>query len=258
MVCSREKSEAEEAQKGSYDKGKDLSKILFYDIEWKPATAYVWKAWDENISPAQLIDNGGLLCFSAIWSDTGEVIFSSEWQDGHEEMVGKLHQLFSEADALVTYNGDRYDIPKAKGEFLLAGLTPPPPLTSIDLYKAVKKMGFFMNKLAFIGPLLEIGKKVSNEGFPLWSAVMNGDVKAQKRMEKYCIQDSKLLVKLYKKLKPYIVNHPHFGETKAECGACGSHHVQSRGYYRTKHFKTQRIQCQSCGSWSTGKRTKIT
>src|SRR3546814_5581125 len=79
-------------------------------------------------------------------------------------MVVALHKLLSEADAVVTYNGDRYDIPKAMGEFVLEGLMPPPPPTSIDLMKAVKKLGFVMNRLAFIGPLLKVGQKVKHEG----------------------------------------------------------------------------------------------
>lgn len=232
-------------------------KILFYDIEWKPAKAYVWKMWDENVSPDQLIDAGGLLCFSAMWEGSNEVIFASEWEDGHEEMVLKLYNLFQEADAVVTYNGDKYDIKKSMGEFLLLGLAPPPPPTSIDLLKTVKKMGFVMNRLAFIGPFLNIGKKIKHEGFALWAAVMDGDVKAQARMKKYCIQDTKLLIALYKRILPYIHNHPHLGKDKHECGACGSNKVQSRGYRRTKHFKIQRLQCQSCGSWSTGTRTKV-
>src|SRR3546814_9474335 len=78
-------------------------------------------------------------------------------------MVVALHKLLSEADAVVTYNGDRYDIPKAMGEFVLEGLMPPPPPTSIDLMKAVKKLGFVMNRLAFIGPLLKVGQKRSEE-----------------------------------------------------------------------------------------------
>jgi len=234
-----------------------LSKILYFDIEWKPAKAYVWRAWDENVSPDQVIHPGGLLCFSGIWSDTKEVVFYSEWEHGHDEMVKALHGLLEEADAVVTFNGDKYDLPKAYGEFLLAGLSPPPPPTSIDLLKSVKKMGFYMNRLAFIGPFLKVGKKVKHEGFSLWTAVMDGDPRAQARMKKYCIQDSKLLVTLYKKIKPYIRNHPHLGKTKHECGACNSNHVQSRGTRRTKYFLIQRIQCQDCGSWSDGTRKKI-
>lgn len=232
-------------------------KILYFDVEWKPAKAYVWRMWDENVGPDQLIDAGGLLCFSAMWEGSKEVIFRSDWGDGHEQMVRDLHKLFEEADAIVTYNGDRYDIPKAMGEFLLLGLAPPPPPTSIDLLKAVKKMGYVMNRLAFIGPFLDVGKKVKHEGFALWTAVMDGDVKAQKRMEKYCVQDTKLLISLYKKIKPYIKNHPHLGKDKHECGACGSNHVQSRGYRRTKYFRIQRTQCQKCGSWSDGARQKV-
>jgi hypothetical protein len=195
-----------------------MTRILYFDVEWKPAQAYVWRAYDENVGPDQIIHPGGLLCFSAIWEDEKQPIFSSEWEDGHEGMVKKLHDLFSEADALITYNGDRYDIPKARGEFLLAGLPAPPPVTSIDLLKAVKKMGFYMNRLAFIGPYLGVGAKIKHEGFPLWVAVLNGDQKAQNRMKKYCMQDSKLLVKLYKKIKPFLLNHPHFGN-RGECGA---------------------------------------
>lgn len=233
------------------------AKILYFDIEWKPAKAFVWRAYDENVGPDQIIDAGGLLCFSALWEGSNEVIFSSEWEDGHEEMVKKLHTLLSEADVVITYNGDRYDIKKAMGEFLLAGLKPPAPPTSIDLVKVVKKMGFFMNRLAFIGPYLQIGAKIKHEGFPLWTAVMDGDVRAQNRMKKYCIQDSKLLVKLYKKVRPFIYNHPHLGKEKRECGACGSNHVQKRGYRRTKAFRIENLQCQKCGAWQSGKREKI-
>lgn len=232
-------------------------KILFFDVEWEPATAYVWRMWDENITPSQLIDEGGLLCFCAKWSHEKEYQFYSKWADGRQAMAEKLLELFTEADAVVTYNGDRYDIRKAKGEILLAGLSPPPPVTSIDLLKTVKQMGFVMNRLAYIGPLLGVGKKIKHEGFDLWRSVCEGDEKAQKKMSKYCIQDVRLLVKLYERLKAHIKNHPHMGATKKECGACGSNHVQSRGYRRTKHYRIQRVQCQSCGSWSEGVREKV-
>ena len=233
-------------------------KILVIDIEWEPATAYVWKMWDENISPDQLIDNGGMLCFCAHWYGTKEFFFYSKWHDGREGMAQAALSLLTEADGVVTYNGDKYDIPKLTGEILLAGLNPPPVVTSIDLLKTVKKMGFVMNRLAYIGPLLKAGAKVKHEGFNLWKDVMAGDPKAQRRMTKYCKQDVKLTARLYARLLPFIRNHPFFGKEKHECGACGSSHVQSRGYRRTKYFKIQRLQCQNCGSWQDGKREKVT
>lgn len=227
------------------------------DIEWKPALAYVWRMYDENISPDQLVDEGGLLCFCAHWHGSKEYQFYSEWDDGHQGMAKAALALLNEADAVVTYNGDKYDLPKLRGSIILAGLQPPAPPTSIDLIKAVKRFGFVMNRLAYIGPLLQVGSKMKHEGFRLWRLVLEGDVKAQNRMKKYCIQDVKVLVNLYNRIRPFIDNHPHMGDDKGACGACGSDHVQMRGYRRTKFFKVRRMQCQDCGAWSTGARQKI-
>ena len=233
-------------------------KILILDIETRPATAYVWRMYDENVTPEQLIDEGGTICFCAHWYGTKEYMFYSDWEHGHNAMIKAAHRLISQADAVVTYNGDRFDLPKLQGEFLRAGLTPPPPPTSIDVYKTIRKLGLVMNKLAYVGPLLDIGAKVKHEGFGLWKSVMAGDEAAERRMKKYCIQDVKMLMRLYKKVKPYIKNHPHMGEQGAGvCGACGSKHVQSRGFRRTKYFRIQRIQCQACGAWQDGQRQKL-
>jgi hypothetical protein len=234
-----------------------MSKLLVIDIEWSPATAYVWKMWDENISPAQLIDAGGLLCFCAHWVGKKDYIFMSEWTDGKHNMAAALRELLNEADGVITYNGNRYDLPKIRGHLMLEGLSPFAPPTSIDLIKTVKSLGFVMNRLAYIAPLLGVGEKMKHEGFQLWRSVLEGDEKAQKRMKKYCIQDVKVTARLYQHILPFIHDHPHLGDNKGECGACGSSHIQMRGFRRSKFFKIQRLQCQDCGAWSTGKRIKV-
>lgn len=222
-----------------------MSKILVLDIEWAPTVAYVWQPWKENIHPEKIIKHGGLLCVGCKWIGEKQVDVYSEWEHGHFEMVKRTHAKLEEADAVVTYNGDRYDLRKLQGEFLLAGLKPPPPPTSIDLLKSVKKLGLFMNRLAFVAPFLGLGDKTEHEGFALWRKVDDGDKKAQKKMHKYCAQDVKLTEKLYEKIKPYIHNHPHLSDTNPECcGTCGSSSVQKRGYRRTKFFRIQRLQCQ--------------
>ena len=233
------------------------SKILVCDIEWSPAKAYVWRMWDENITPDQLLDAGGLLCFSWHWLGSKEFGFMSEWADGKEAMAIVLRDILDDADAVITYNGDKYDLPKIRGHLMLEGQKPFAPPTSIDLIKTIKKLGFVMNRLAYIAPLLGVGQKMKHEGFALWRSVLEGDPKAQARMRKYCVQDVRVTAKLYQKIQPFIQDHPHLGDNKGACGSCGSNHVQMRGYRRTKYFKVQRLQCQECGSWSTGTRKKV-
>ena len=232
-------------------------KILTLDVEWKPTKAYVWQPWKQDITPDKIIEHGGLLCVAAKWLGSKDVYFFSEWEDSKLGMLMQIHALLEEADAVVTYNGDKYDLPKLNGEFALAGLLPTAPPTSIDLLKTVKKLGLFMNRLGFVGPLFGLGGKLVHHGFKLWVDVENGDERAQRTMRKYNIKDVKLTEKLYKRILPFIRNHPHLGNEKRECGACGSNHVQSRGFRRTKYFKIQRLQCQTCGSWSDGTRAKI-
>lgn len=234
-----------------------MSKTLVVDIEWSPATAYVWKMFDENISPDQLLDPGGLLCFCAHWVGSKEFIFMSEWEHGKYEMAVKLRELLDEADGIITYNGNKYDLPKIRGHLMLEGLQPFAPPTSIDLIKTIRSLGFVMNRLAYIAPLLGVGEKMKHEGFALWRSVLAGDPKAQKRMKKYCIQDVRVTARLYQRILPFIADHPHLGDNKGACGGCGSDHLQMRGFRRTKFFKVQRLQCQDCGGWQTGTRKKV-
>lgn len=235
------------------------SKILVLDIETKPAQAYIWRAYGEqNVGVEQIIDPGAIICVGLKWLGERETYLYSDWEHGHEEMLKQVWLAMNIADAVITYNGDKFDLPKLQGEFLLAGFGPTPPVTSIDVVKSVRKFGFFVNRLAFIGPFLGVGAKIKHEGFDLWVKVMEGNVPAQRRMARYCKQDVKLLEKLYLKVRPFITNHPHMATVKAhQCGACGSDKVQSRGYRRTKSFRIQRLQCQTCGSWHDGKREKV-
>jgi hypothetical protein len=233
-------------------------RILFLDIEWKPATAYVWQLFDVNVALNQVIDDGGLLCFAAKWLGDRRAQFHAEWDScGRKGMAEAAHALLSEADAIVTYNGDRYDIPKLRGEFLLADLAPPPPHTSIDIYRTIKKLGLLSGKLAYIGPKLVGSGKVKHEGMELWIKAMQGCPKARRTMKRYNIGDVTLLEDVYLKVRPYITNHPHLGMTgPLQCGACQSHQVQSRGVRRTKASFIQRYQCQACGAWGDGKRVR--
>lgn len=235
----------------------DKPRILFLDIETKPAIVYTFGIRDQHIDVKQVKESSSTICVGLKWYGERKVHVFSDWEHGHQAMIEKVHHLISSAEAVGTYNGIRFDMPKLMGEFLLAGLPPPPPPTQIDAFQAVRRLGFLSSKLAYIAPLLGLGSKLKHEGLEMWIKVMDGCPKAQRRMARYCAQDVRLLEDLYVKVLPYITNHPHMGNTGSDaCASCGSRAMQSRGYRRTKASHIARLQCQTCGSWQSGARRK--
>jgi len=228
-------------------------KIALLDIETSPHSGFFWQLFKQTINPNQVKDTSRTLCASYKWLGEKKTYFTSEWTDGVDGMLDTMYNVLEEADAVVTYNGNRFDLPTLNKEFLLNGYAPPAPYKSVDLYRTVKsKFRFASNKLDHIAGQLGLGRKTDHYGFQMWLDVMNGDVKAQKLMEKYNKQDVVLLEKVYDTVLPWIANHPnrsHHSGT-AVCPNCGSKHLQHRGFTITAVGRQHRLQCQDCGKWS--------
>jgi len=239
-------------------------KTLLLDIENSPNLATIWGIFNQNISINQLLETSRVLCFTAQWVGEDYAWFMSEYEHTHEGMINALWDFLDEADAVVHYNGKRFDMPVINREFLKYELTPPSPYKQIDLMMTVKKQfRFVSNKLDHVCDELGIGRKVSHEGHELWLKCMNNDPAAWRKMEEYNIQDVSLLGELYDKLKPWITDHPNIAlytdSDSPVCPNCGSTHLQRRGNAATTTMTYQRYQCQDCGTWSrsrTNNRTK--
>ena len=230
-------------------------KILLLDIETSPNSAYVWGLYDQNIGINQMIDSSQVLCYCAKWLGEKEVVFDSIHKSNRKKMLKGIHGLINDADGVVTYNGNKFDLPILNKEFLLHGLNPPSPSKKIDLLRTVRSnFRFTSNKLDYVSQQLGLGKKVEHEGFELWLKCMDKDNAAWGRMEKYNIQDVILLEKLYYKLLPWIKSLPNrnLNTDNQVCPSCGGKHLHKRGLTTTITASYQRYQCKGCGSWSQG------
>lgn len=234
-----------------------MSKILTLDIETSPAKVYVWSLWRQNIGLNQVVTPGGVICVGAKWMGKKKTYLFSDWKDGHVAMLRKIRDMIAEADAVITYNGKKFDLPKLMGEFAQYGIAPPPPPTMIDVWLTARSLGLLSSKLAFVGPAMGVGGKMAHQGFDLWVGVMEGDKACQKKMAEYCIQDVVMTEALYTQIKPYITNHPRVSDALGACPACQSTNLTRQGVRRTRMFRVQRLQCQDCGSWTEGSRKKI-
>jgi predicted RNA-binding Zn-ribbon protein involved in translation (DUF1610 family) len=230
-------------------------KILLLDIESSPNVAHVWGIWQQNVGLNQLMESSYVLCWAAKWLGEEEVMFDSVHVSKPKAMLRRIHDLISAADAVVHYNGTKFDMPTLNKEFLLHNMNPPAPYKQIDLLKQVRsQFRFPSNKLDYVSQRLGLGKKTSHEGHELWVKCMAKDKDAWKRMEEYNKQDVILLEKLYVRLLPWIKGHPNHNHSSDEhvCPSCGSHNIQKRGTAVTTTASYQRYQCRSCGSWSQG------
>ena len=238
-------------------------KILEIDIESVPHEAVTFGIWKQTISPKNITKFGYTMCFAAKWFGKHGVMFHSEWDGGMDKMVQAAWDLLNEADAIISYNGDRFDVPMLNKEFLKHGLLPPEPYHQIDLIKTVKREFRFPggNSLDQVLRFLGMKQKISHKGIDLWIECMNSEPKALAEMERYNKRDVTIMEALYKRLLPWIKQHPNHAlytdDTRPCCPKCGCRKLTRQGFKHTKTQSYQQFKCTKCGSWSRKRTTAL-
>lgn len=231
-------------------------RVLALDIETSPSICYTWSLFDNHIGVDQIVEQPRMICFAARWLDSEDCMFFSEFHHGKSEMLRRAHELLSECDALLTFNGRSFDSKHLQREFLLNGFTPPAPYQHIDLYLVARKQfRFLSNKLQNIARELGLEGKVQHSGFDLWKRCLAGNADAWEEMKTYNMRDVNLLIDAYQKLLPWIHSHPNVVlidnllDDCLRCNNCGSKNVMQRSSCYTATSEYQRYQCLKCGSW---------
>lgn len=238
----------------------DSPRIIVWDIETTHNVAAIFRLFDDYTSHENILRERYIVCAS--WKALGEKTVHSVStldnpklyaKDPHNDrhVVETLHKILSEADVIIGHNGDSYDIKFAEGRMLAHGLSPLPPIPSIDTLKVAKlRLLLNSNKLDYLARYLGFGTKIPTRN-ELWLRVLAGDKSAIRQMVKYNKHDVVLLEKVFLKLRPYCANHINrqlFGHNTG-CPRCGSRHVQSRGTHKAISRTYNRFQCQDCGGW---------
>lgn len=243
------------------------AKMLYLDIESYPEVAYVWGLRKQMyIPPSHVIQDGRTACFSAKWAHKRQPLFYSEWEHGQGGMIQAAWDLLNEADVLIHYNGNGYDIPHLKREMLLQDMKPPTGFKNVDLMRVVMKHFRFPSyKLDYVLKRLDMEQKIPNKGMELWDGCMKGSSADQKIMRRYNINDVKIMEPLYKRLLPWIDNHPHmgmYGDMGDEdlevirCPNCGGSDLVKNGREALMTGWYQRFRCNDCGTNVRGTRRK--
>ncbi len=242
-------------------------KITIFDLETLPNMKEAMKVWP------QLSNYPGLTLKATItsiicmgWKRYGEKKthcinawdYSARWKkdvNDDYELVKAARDVLKDSDAVITYNGKRFDWKHLQTRILYHGLEPLHNIHHIDAMQVAKRHLYaFNNRLTTIAQLTTDDDKLDHgEGWDLWVKVSERDPKAMKLMEKYCKQDVVVLEKVYNVLRPLINNIPnHNIYTHAErvCPNCGSMRIISNGWRTTKTGRYKRYLCQNCGTSS--------
>lgn len=237
-------------------------KILVFDIETSPITAYTWGLYDQNISLNQIKADWHLLAWAAKWY--GDPASKTMYMDNRnarnvqddKRLVQGLSDLLNEADIIITQNGEKFDVRKLNARAVINGLPPIKPCMSTDILKEGRKVfSFTSHKLEYVTEKLNKKyKKLQHSkypGFELWAAILRGDKKAWDEMRKYTIHDVLSTEETYSIIQGWIKTQPFstgYDDAIIRC-KCGSKNLEKRGYAWTDAGKYQIYHCLDCGKW---------
>ncbi len=235
------------------------SKVLVYDIETSPITAYVWGLKDQNIGLNQIVKDWQVMAYGAKWLGEKGIIYEDTYKNSEKQLLTGIWELLDEADIVITQNGKSFDSRRLNARFIHYGMRPPSPYRHIDTYLLVKAAAdFTSNKLEYLTDKLCVKyKKLSHSKFPgmsLWTECLKGNKAAWDEMKRYNIHDVLSTEELYEAVKAWgPKNMPKLYDAPATCSICGSP-AQRRGPV-IGSTTLRRIQCksQACGKWGTEK-----
>ncbi len=229
------------------------ARILIIDIERLPGLVPIFDQRTSGFIPVYKWTRlPSLLCFSAKWYGTRSYEFRSVWADGESGMVEAAWRLYDEADIVVTYNGIRFDNKHLKSEWLLAGMPPPRPWKNVDLFAVNKtNFGFESKSLQHLCDRLGLPGKSGHYDPAEAERCIEGDLAAQKRMERYNRGDVRITEAAYDALRPWITQHPHMSTDKGEklrCNRCASDDLTIQPTdYRAVVLDYALYRCNNCG-----------
>lgn len=186
---------------------KYIPKVLILDIETRSLTVKTFGLRDQNIGLEQVVDDGGILCWSAKWLGSDKVFFEETKGVKSKEKVilKKLKKLMDEADIILGQNSQSFDVPIVMGLFLYYDLIDDVrEFRQIDTLRMSRsKYKFLSHKLQYMsGKLCEI-KKQTHAKFPGMSLWMEYEAKnpaAFAEMKKYNMADVQATEELFLKL----------------------------------------------------------
>lgn len=190
-------------------------KVLLLDIETSTVRAEVFGTGEQVVRHEQITDDYYITSWAGKYLFKKEIfgatVTPKEARERNDKRILKpLHSAMQNADFIITYNGDKFDIKKINWRFLIHNYSPIHRYNSIDLYKKLKQM-FSPSSLAMDFVLKELGYngKHHSDG-DQWRKASAGDPQALKDRYEYNLNDVWMMEDLYPRVRGWFKTHPNF------------------------------------------------
>jgi RNase_H superfamily len=238
-------------------------RILIYDIETLPNLGYFWDTISDRSIPLDFIVKPKSICTIAYkWYGERETyVLAVDDPYNDKAVLEAFLPEWSKANYVVAHYS-RFDKPFIAARLMANGLPALPPVNDICTYKLAKNhfgRSLNGNKLDHLGSILGVGNKIKTTA-DLWVGCATGDKEAMRKMAEYNAQDVELLSQVFKAMLPYVKSKLNLNlladDPVQKCKACGSTHIEHKGFEYTTATMRHRYLCRDCGSWSTFPRGK--
>ncbi len=219
-----------------------------------PSLIWAYSLWNANAVKVER--DPTIMSISWQWVGTNKTENFCLRDMSEEELANKVWDLYNEADYVLGHNSNKFDNKMVNAMFMRYDLTPPSPYKQIDTLQVARSVARFnSNKLDNLGHILTGEGKTDITYKDLWyDCLVKNDKKSWAKMIEYNNRDVDVTVALYKKLRPWIKNHPNIGDhtgIDGICPKCGSDNIRKDGSYRKRSGRVQRYKCLHCGGWSS-------
>jgi hypothetical protein len=175
-----------------------------------------------------------------------------------KRMLKDITEVMLDCDAWLGHFSTHYDLPFINSRLLYHQLPIlPPNFTALDTWKISRnRLKLRNNRLATIQEFLKLPDEKNSIQSEHWLKALGGDRKAIDYIVEHNRRDVLVLEQAYLRLRPLVIDHPRHTFTEKEaCKFCGASpsKVQRRGTRRTRCRLYERLQCQVCGGWDSGK-----
>lgn len=219
-----------------------------------PSLIWAYSLWNANAVKVER--DPTIMSISWQWVDMDKTRNLNLSSMSEEELARHIWDLYNQADYVLGHNSNKFDNKMINALFMRYDLTPPSPYKQIDTLQAARSVARFnSNRLDSLGKLLLGEGKTETTYKELWyDCLVKNDKKSWDQMVEYNNRDVDVTVALYKKLRPWIKNHPNIGDhtgIDGICPKCGSDNIRKDGSYRKRSGRVQRYKCLHCGGWSS-------